>query len=199
MQETFLFTDTEVTGWRKSGPKIQEGQGRVCQLAAILTDDIGNSIIELSLYVKPDGWKISDGARECHSITDEHCELFGVDQQVMMFHFRHLAERATQIVAHNCEFDKAMLDIENAYYMKNEEPCTRKPWYCTQQNAVDLCKIPPTEKMKKAGRYHYKSPTLAEAYQILCGKRLEGAHNALHDVRACRDIFFKMRGVELAA
>jgi len=196
--ETFLFLDTETTGWRKGGAKIQSGQARVCQIAMLLTDDKGKSLMEFSSLIKPDDWSISEGAQKCHGFSDEQCDFMGVHNSFMIHSFNHMADRASTVIAHHVEFDKAMMDIEAAYHSKTENPCTRKPWYCTQKNSVNLCKIPATEKMRKAGRTHYKTPSLEEALQFFCGRSLgDGAHDAMYDAKACRDIFFAIRGIKL--
>jgi len=102
-----------------------------------------------------------------------------------------MQSKAKTIVAHNVLFDKKMMEIECAYYRNNPLPPTE--WYCTQKNSKDICKIPPTDKMKAVGRFNHKEPSLAEAYKFLTGKDIEGAHHAMVDVRACKEVFFHMK------
>lgn len=197
--ENYLVVDTETTGWRKSGKKIQDGQARVCQVAMLLINSQGKPLAAFSSLIKPDGWKISDSAKEAHGFSDEDCKNFGVHVSFMIHSFNHMADRATKIIAHHADFDKGMMDIEAAYFTKTENPATRKPWYCTQENSINLCRLPPTEKMKAAGRHHFKTPSLAEALKILTGRDIgEGAHDAMNDAIACRDVFFAIRGGKAA-
>ena len=188
--ENYLFLDTETTGFKRSGALVQPKQARVCQIAMILTDNEGGILAEMSHLIKPEGWIISDGAYDCHGISQQECEMYGLPSQVMMNMYYEMAYKAQTIVAHNSNFDKGMMDIEMAH--SGERP-VQKPWYCTQENSKEICCIPPTDKMKAAGRYHYKTPSLAEALKHFTGEDIEGAHDAMVDTRACKDVFFAMR------
>jgi DNA polymerase-3 subunit epsilon len=69
---------------------------------------------------------------------------------------------------------------------------------CTMLKAIDVVKCPPTEKMRRAGRTGFKNPNLAETYRHFFGRDFEGAHDAMADVRACRDVFFELRKLDAA-
>jgi DNA polymerase-3 subunit epsilon len=56
--------------------------------------------------------------------------------------------------------------------------------------ATPICKMPPTEKMMARGRKDFKSPRLEEAYRIMFGERMDGAHDAMSDVKATARLFF---------
>jgi len=202
MEDTYLFIDTETTGFKKSGPLIQEGQARVCQVAMILTDSQGKSLTEFCTLIKPDGWQIHEGAFNIHGISNDDCEKYGIEQPYFTGMFLKLETMAGIVVAHNSVFDKAMINIEIAYHVgsgNRYKYITNTPWHCTQKTSTDICCVPPTEKMIAAGRTHYKTPSLAEAYLHFTGRKIEGAHDAMADTRACRDIFFAMRGIQIAA
>ena len=168
-----------------------------CQIALILSDNQGGILAETTHLVRSEDWEISDGAQKCHGISQQDCELFGLRADLMMKSYYAMASKAQTIVAHGSNFDKGMMEIETAYYKgertAEELKATIKPWYCTQENSKDICKIPPTDKMKKAGRYHHKTPSLAEAYHCLTGNHIEGAHDAMVDARACKDVFFALK------
>jgi len=51
--------------------------------------------------------------------------------------------------------------------------------------STDYCKIP--------GSYGYKWPSLSELYFKLFDKDFEDAHDAVVDVRACTECFFKLK------
>lgn len=201
-EEIYLVADTETTGFKRSGPLIQPEQGRVCQLAFVLCGEDAEPIMEFSSLIKLGDIKISDGAFKAHGITAEKCNRFGLDQRSAFGIFHRAASLCTKIVAHVSSFDKGMMEIEQAYY--NYNPATGadneklllidKPWHCTAAQATDIVKLPPTEAMQRAGRNHFKTPKLEECYHILTGKTLgDNAHDAMFDVRACKDVFFAMR------
>lgn len=187
MTELFLFGDTETTDFAKSGPLIQEGQARVCQVAFILTDDTGKSLAEFSSLVKPDGWKVGEGAAKIHGFTTEMCEEYGLEQKNVMNIYFSLLEKASIEIYHNSSFDKRMLAIEESYMNPQWVRPTLTKQFCTMLESTNVCKLP-------SPRGGYKWPKLSEALKIVCNKELgEQAHDALWDARACRDIFFGLR------
>lgn len=189
-EKFFLFLDTETTGFKKKGGLIQEGQARVCQLALVLTDDQGRSIAEFCSYIKPDGWVISEGAQKVHGITMEKCEKFGLSMSAVFMLYKRFAEISSHIVAHNSEFDAGMMDIEEGYFNHRRASFANinvnTPWLCTMKS-----------HSQKTGE---KWPKLDWALEHYCNRKLgDGAHDAMQDAKACRDIFFAMRGVKVAA
>jgi DNA polymerase III epsilon subunit-like protein len=58
--------------------------------------------------------------------------------------------------------------------------------YCTMKETTNICKLP--------GNYgKFKWPKLTEAHQHFFGIPVEGAHDAMTDVRACKRIFFEIK------
>ena len=53
--------------------------------------------------------------------------------------------------------------------------------------------------MKAAGFRTPKAPKLTKAYQFFFGKDFDGAHNAMNDVLATRDVFFALKKRKEAA
>ncbi len=185
MDETFLFIDTETTGFKKSGPLIQEGQARVCQIAMLLTDSNGKSLAEFSALIKPDGWQIGEGAAKVHGFTNDLCEKYGINFKSAVAFYSRMVGMASQVIAHNSEFDRSMMEIEEEYSVNVATDIgfrytTSKQWFCTMKTNTHI----------KNGKW----PKLTEALQHYCGRAsTENAHDAMYDVRDCRDIFFAMR------
>lgn len=184
MTETFMFLDTETTGFKKQGNMVQEGQARVCQLAFLLTDSVGRSLSEFSTLIKPDGWKVSQFNIDSCGITQEDCEKYGLAQKSVIALFARMASMATLLVAHNEEFDRNMMNVEQAYYNETQPDgkyiSVDNPWFCTMKTNTHI----------SGGKW----PKLEEALTHFTGRTLEGfAHDAMYDVRACRDIFFAAR------
>lgn len=181
-EHTFLAIDTETTGFPRSGEYAQDGQARVCQLGMSLFTGDNKTIMEVSFFLRPDNWSISEGAFKVHGFTDEYCQAKGVHQKSMMAIYRHLSKKADLIIAHNKMFDARMMEIEEYHYDKIPH-MELKPWFCTQQENYNL---------KPQGR----GPSLAYAYKHFTGNELDGAHDALVDAKACRSIFMAMHGVK---
>ncbi len=188
---SLIFLDTETTGFSKNGFPKQPDQARVCQIAMLLTDAEGKSLGEFSALIKPEGWQIQESAAAVHGFTNEQCEQYGVSAKAIYNLYLKWAEMATKIIAHNVKFDQRMMEIEAAY---NDMPQSNKQWYCTMEASAPIVNIPSTAKMLAAGFNKPKSPKLEEALQFLCGRGLgDTAHDAMYDVKACRDIYFELK------
>jgi DNA polymerase-3 subunit epsilon len=179
MLKNYLFLDTETTGFKKSGALVQEGQGRVCQVAMILADETGKILSQMSTLIRPAGWTIQAGAQRIHGITDQDCEVNGVPQEDVISFYNLMINRATAIVAHNSNFDQGMMDVECAYH--GSAINSNIPWSCTMLE----------NKHINNGKW----PKLDLTYKHYTGKDLSGAHDAMVDTRACMEIFFAMRGI----
>jgi hypothetical protein len=107
-------------------------------------------------------------------IVDE----FGNEKEVMW-------SVADSRLAHNEQFDARIMRIAYKRFRDDTYADAFKAGAaeCTMRMATQICKLPPTEKMRRAGRNGFKQPNLGEAYKYFTGKTLEGAHSALVDVK----------------
>lgn len=195
----FLFIDYETSGFpKKTGELKQVGQARACQVAMLLTDAAGKSMSEFSCMIKLDAdVVINEGAAAVHGFTNELCAKYGVSPAAAYSFFCAMAAKSEVVIAFNSEFDRKMAEIEGAYC---DKPFPETPWHCAMLEVSPICNLPPTPKMVAAGFIKNKPPSLKEAYKILCDKDIgDGAHDALWDVRALKDIFFKIKSMEKAA
>ena len=159
------------------------------QLAYKLVE--GDRSSTTSVIIKPAGWTIPEEVANIHGITTETAEKFGIPLRIAMGSFMYHVKQADMLVAHNFSFDLKMmraalyrLDKEDAAeYLKGIKS------YCTQANSRDIVKCPPTERMLKAGRNHYKVPRLEEAYKFFTGEEMVGAHDALCDIEATFTVY----------
>lgn len=189
-ENLYLFCDTETTGFAKTGGLIQDGQARVCQIGLLLTDSNGKSLAEFCSLIKPDGWKVHEGAQKVHGFSTEYCERYGLGFKSVFSLYSRFAKMATTHVAHNSEFDKKMMEIEEAYYMTANagvQPLQqiRTPWFCTMKTNTHIT----------GGKW----PKLSEAVKHYLGRETTKAHDAMGDVKDCRDVFFAMRQKNVAA
>ncbi|MBU0601095.1 MAG: 3'-5' exonuclease [Gammaproteobacteria bacterium] len=208
--KTALFYDTETTGLPDfKAPSEAEHQPHIVQLAALLVDlDTRETLRTIDVIICPDGWFIPDESSAVHGITQEHALEVGISEASAIKEFMDLWAGRLRI-AHNEQFDARILRIALMRFLGDvshsppglsiADEWKQSRAECTARMATPVCAIPPTERMKAAGRFHHKTPNLGEAYRHLFGRDFEGAHNALADVSACRDIYFAMLDMKEAA
>lgn len=201
MKQIILFFDTETTGIRKNGfiP-------RIVQIGALLADEDGKTISELNILLQPEGFSgVPPQAAAVHGFTSDHIKAFGVDRKNGLSTFFDLVENADILVAHNNEYDLDLLNIEIDYRKQQSDGVVAK-WqeqlasvehFCTMLNTREILKLPLSAAQasffKDTGNdQQYKNPRLIEAYNHFFQKDFEGAHDAMADVRACRDVYFEL-------
>lgn len=173
----YLVFDCETSGFSES---------RLLQLGCQLLASDFTPIMQAALLVRPDNWQIEEGATKVHGITQEHALAFGLPVEVVLGVFCGLATKAKTFVGHNLQFDMGIVDGE---LRKAQWPVFTHSRFCTKQKMTPVCKLPPTEKMLKAGRTHYKEPKLIEAYRYAFGEDFSGAHDAMVDCVATARLF----------
>lgn len=186
------FFDTETTGkvdFRM--PDDHDCQPNIVQLAAILTDNDGKEAARMSAIIRPEGWIIPDEVAAIHGITTERAMSDGVPMRHAFGLFWSMARTAEKIVAHNVEFDSRVLLTTCHRFGWNSRAGEIKLWplVCTMRLATPVLKIP-----HAAPRHEndFKWPKLSECVKHFFDRDLEGAHNALVDVEACRDVYFAL-------
>ena len=195
----YLFFDTETTGLadcRK--PASDPCQPHICQLGAILCDEHGFVKAEMNLLVRPDGWVIPESATAIHGISQDAAERYGLSIKGVLSVLERLLRMSETVVAHNLNFDLSMLEIEVEREPDIALSLSKKP-FCTMERSTDVVRIPSTPRMSACGMTQFKNPNLQEAYRHFFGAEFEGAHDAMADVRACRDVFFALKRLEALA
>ena len=186
-----LFYDTETTGLPLfEKPSEHPDQPHIVQLAALLYDiKAGREIASIDVIVKPDGWSIPAEVSKIHGITDELASDVGVSESMALGMLLELWGGRLR-VAHNQSFDARIVRIAQMRFDESKaERWQQGPAQCTATMATPIMKLPPTERMRAAGRNHPKTPNLGEAHKHFTGLELEGAHNAMVDVRACLSVY----------
>lgn len=193
MKTAALFFDTETTGLALfDQPSEDPRQPHIVQLGACLVDlDTRKVLASLDVIVKPDGWVIPAEVAAIHGIDTERAIALGVPESLAVELLLELHKQAEFRVAHNESFDARILRIACKRFF---DDATADEWKggtakCTSTLATPIMKLPPTPKMVAAGRRHYKTPNLGEAYRFFTGRELVGAHSAMVDVQACIDVF----------
>lgn len=193
-----LFWDTETTGLPQKGlPDNHPSQPKLVQLGALLTDDYGVERAVLDVMVKPNGWVIPEATAKIHGITTELATQCGVPLTIAVGMFLNLLYLAEEHGGHNIEFDIGIIRMALAQLGR---PMSR-PWpkkFCTKEMADPFTKIPPTARMKAYGHGNkFKAPSLSEATRFFFDEELDGAHNAMIDVRGCARVYWHIKTLEL--
>jgi DNA polymerase-3 subunit epsilon len=181
-----LFFDTETTGlWNFKAPVGDPSQPRLVQLAALFADPDGTERMRLDLVIYRDD--VPEPSQRAHGITTEFAQTFGVNEGAALSIFQDLVEVSDTVVAHNLEFDERV--IKNALYHcgdKQPDPFSGKNKFCTMLVSNPICRIP-----KRGGGI--KFPTLTEAHRFFFGEGFDNAHQAIHDVLACKRVFMELQ------
>lgn len=196
-----LFFDTETTGFFQDRLPVDDpSQPYIVQLAAQLCAEDGEIIAGFSLIIDPGIGEISIPAKaaEVHGITNEKAVQFGVSAECALSLFTHLYQRADIVCAHNIKFDKGVIEAAIARHYGRVMPL-RKTLFCTMEAASPVVNLPPTERMLAAGMTKPKPPKLEECIRHFFGEDLDGAHDAMVDVEACRRVYFHLKTLEVAA
>lgn len=190
-----LFFDTETTGFYDNRlPADDSRQPHLVQLAMLLTDDEGKERLSASLVIDCP-FPIPAQASDVHGIDRDVSGIFGVDLEMAIDLFRHFYMRADLIVCHNVKFDLPVMASEIGRFQKRLVALD-KPTFCTMEAATPIIDLPPTERMIAAGFDKPKPPKLEECVWHFFGETLEGAHDAMIDVTACRRVFFHLKTLE---
>ena len=199
-----LIYDTETTGLPDfKSPSDAEHQPHIVQFAAILVDPVTRiERVSVDLIVKPDGWTIPDEVAAIHGITNEIAEACGVHELDVASIFFDLRRNAPLEVAHNIDFDRRIMRIagmRTGMTREDVEASEAGKVFCTMKAAQSIVNLPPTDRMLAAGFKGPKQPKLSECIKHFFDEELDGAHNALVDVRACARLYFHLIDLQEAA
>lgn len=188
-----LGFDTETTGLPDWGqPSDADHQPHLVQLAMVLLDDDLVEVASASLVVRPEGWIIPDDVAKIHGITTERALAVGVSEKIATRLYMDLMYGSKALaVAHNVKFDQRIMRIAmlRAGFDKDWQDSREITSFCTMEAAMPLVNLPPTAKMVAAGFNKPKPPRLSECIEFFFQEKLEGAHDALVDVRACLRVY----------
>lgn len=190
---SILIFDTETSGLVDRRFEAEDpGQPDVVQLAALLCSDDGEVLSTLSCLVRPDLKAIQPGAAKVHGITQAKANAHGLGASPVLGAFGAMVDRADVLVAHNLTFDALVLRTAwyRAFGADFRERLYGKRAFCTMKAMTPVCKILSSRSKHKAD---YKWPKLSECIDFLFAERLEGAHDALVDARACGRIYFELQ------
>lgn len=187
-----LCFDTETTGLpHKNLPKDDPRQPWPIQIALdLFNTSHKESLYRVSKYVAlPEGAKIEEGATKVHGISEEMIARSNpLTQNEMSDMMIECAGLADYVVGYNVPFDIGLIEsaatrVYPERFDKDRTVFGRKPVVCIMRLATPICKIGPI----KYGRYRW--PKLEVAYELIMGTKMEGAHDAMIDVDATKELF----------
>ena len=182
-----LFFDTETTGLPRDyrAPLTDAANWpRVVQLAWVLFSPDGQERAAQSDLIRPDGWTVPPNM--IHGISHQQAVAGGRPLRTALAEFTAAAVQAHTLVAHNFDFDRAILGAEYAR-LAQPDPIPARRTVCTMKTTTNYCAIP------AANGRGYKWPRLTELHQRVFNQDFDGAHDALADVRATARCYWALR------
>lgn len=199
-----LVFDTETTGLPRDDLRHKLDHPDypwLVSFAGILFGPDRVAIEEVHHLVKPDGWtwdENSEAMKKAHGIAFERAMAEGVPIREVLDDYARMREACTVVAGHNVSFDRqimraALMRRPGAEVATGDAGKGRWTVHCTLRLSERICCLPPTPKMIEKGMGHkFKPPKLEEAYRHFFGEDMEGAHDAMNDVRACARILFHL-------
>ena len=178
--DQILVFDTETSDlprdWRRPASEVNNWPHLV-QIAWIVCDLRFKVKRRFSTLIRPDGWTIAPGAQRVHGISTKMALKRGVPVVKVLPTFDADLQAAGLIVAHNLEFDQAVMTAE---FIRAGLPhhFDEVAGFCTMRGTTEYCHLTP----KKYGEY--KWPKLSELHAVCTGKPHTGAHDAMGDAEA---------------
>jgi len=181
-----LFFDTETSGlvqhWLSHD---HPSQPHIIQLAAMVTDNDGAELNAMNVIIRPEGWEVQPGAAAVHGISTERAMDEGVSLLLAIEEFTAMTE-TEEAVGHNIRFDQKVVEAELARLGHKVDGYWPAKKTCTMLSSTNVCRI-----LNPRGG-GYKWPKLTEAYLHFFGLEMENAHDAMADVRGCKEVYFEM-------
>lgn len=184
-----LVFDTETTGTIQKGATFKPLNGfpNLVQIAWNTYTNEGKLLSTQSYIIKPYGYTIPKTATAIHGITTEMAIKDGKESKSIMKLFNRDIDKASILIAHNFRFDSKIVMAESI----------RVNLYCAIFNKSKTI-IDTMIRYKEYSKNEYKNkkkkyPKLIDLYKTVFGTEFDNAHDALADVNACANIYFKLR------
>ncbi len=183
----YIITDTEGTGlFNYKEPADADGQPRLASLTMIFCNERLEVEMEYSVYIRPDGWEMSEGATKVNGLTNEFLNEHGIPVVEALNEYSSAVDNGRIMVAHNSQHDGKQLRAE-LRRAGMDDRFERAPNICTMRALTNICKIPP-----KGNRGGYKWPSLSESCVFFHMEEF-GDHTAKADAYACLALLRKLK------
>jgi DNA polymerase-3 subunit epsilon len=192
---TLLF-DTETTGLvRDKLSPTHAKQPMPIQLGMKLDAINRREMLAANYLIVPDGWTMDAKASEVTGLNDDMAKEFGTHLITGVEFFLDMVKNADVIVAHNANFDITVMRRAAFVYAQMTgqtyvDPFEGKTMICTMLASLNIVKAPHKNGGKMRGEW--KWPKLEECIRYFFNEELEGAHDALVDVRATARVYYEL-------
>lgn len=188
----YFFFDTETTGLPKNwNAPVHDLNNwpRMIQVGYIIYDNDGNHIETKEYIIRPEGFIIPKESSNIHGITTERALAEGVELAFVLKEMFEKIRASNTLVAHNMSFDEKILGAE---FLRFQIPniVESKSKICTMKSSVNYCAI-----INQYGKF--KWPKLEELHKKLFNRNFDNAHNALADIQATADCFWKLKELKV--
>jgi DNA polymerase-3 subunit epsilon len=188
-----ILWDCETTGLPDFNRRARDpAQPHLCQVAAELFDETGKTLEAFDCLVKPDGWTIPAEATAVHGITTDAAKAAGIPERDAAQRLYDMIKKADLMVTYNTTFDRFLIRIAGRRYgiFTDAYDATWKafPTYCPMRKMTDICQLPSNN-----GKAGFKFPKLQEAYKFAFAKEFTGAHGAVADCQATKELYFWLK------
>lgn len=171
----YMVLDSESNGlFDYKRPADDDGQPRMASLTIIYCDAEMVEERRYSVFIRPDGWEMTEGATKVNGITTEYLNEHGIPIAEALNEFQGGIDNGYVLVAHNAQHDGKQLRAE-LRRAGMDDRFEQTPQICTMRAMTDICKIPP-----RGNRGGYKWPALSEAL-LFIGETDLGDHTAHND------------------
>jgi len=191
-----LFFDTETTGLNNDKkPPTDPCQPMPMQLGLKLDGLERREVGAISTMVKTHGrWTPHPKAVNVHGISAPVADAYGTELITAYELWTDYVAAADILVAHNANYDITVMRRAAKVYAEDTEteyqdPFEGKKVICTMLACIDIVKAPP----RRNGQW--KWPKLEECTQHFFGHGVEGAHDALSDVKATAKVFYHLMDI----
>ena len=193
MNKNVLFFDTETTGLKLDKyTDTDDRQPMPVQIGMKLDGVNRNERGAFNYCIKTNGdWLVNPRAAEITGIDNDIADEYGCDLITGVEMFLDMMDNAEYIVAHNIAFDVTVMRRATFVYCQRTgqeytDPFKGKTLACTMVNSTNLVKATPM----RYGRY--KWPKLEECMWHFFQEKLEGAHDALVDVKGTAKVYYHL-------
>jgi DNA polymerase III epsilon subunit-like protein len=152
----------------------------ILQLAYVLCDKDSNIVKEVNYYIKNRVPSIE--SIKIHGINKNKINEMGIEFDIVIEELMNDLSESERIVGHNIQYDLTTIQNDIRTYGINIVDETDK----IKMNIFDDVKIIDTITLAK------KKMKLEELYFQLFNKKIQGAHDALNDVLATKECYFKL-------